>query len=131
VREVITDALASAMKPNPKRRRATTRRLRSAARVKPFPRDKQQRLALTGRQLSHRCRQTSAHLARGLPTQILPPGETLQSSGQRASATVGAVLVCQHATSDPEQPRQRIIPDPIQPAPRDEERLSDDILDRR
>jgi hypothetical protein len=119
VREVISDALASAMKPNPKRRRATTRRLRSATRVKAFPRDKQERLALTGRQLGDRRRQTSAHLSRRLPTQALPPGKTLQPSRQRASASIGAVLVCQHATRDPEQPRQRIIPDRIQPAPRD------------
>jgi hypothetical protein len=128
---VISDALASAMKPNPKRRRATTSRARRAARIKAFPRDKQKRLALTGRQLSHRCRQTSAHLSRRLPTQSRPPGKTLQPGGQRASATVGAVLVCQHATSDPEQPRQRIIPDRIQPAPRHQERLRHDILNRR
>ena len=128
---MISDALASAMKPNPKRRRATTGRARRAARVKAFPRDQQERLALTGRQLSHRCRQTSAHFSRRLPTHSRAPGKTLQPGGQRASATVGAVLVCQHATSDPEQPRQRIIPDRIRPAPRDQERLRHDILNRR
>jgi hypothetical protein len=116
---VISDAVASAMKPNPKRRRATTGRARCAARVKAFPRDEQERLALTGRQLTHRCRQTSAHRSRRLPTQSRPPGKTLQPGGQRASATVGAMLVCQHPTSDPEQPGQRITPDRIRPAPRD------------
>lgn len=128
--QLISHVLARPMKPNPECRRATTRRLGRPTGVKTLPRHEQQGLTLTRRQRGHGHRQTLAHLRWGLPPHTLARGQTLQPCDQRAPPAVRPHLIGQEPTRDPKQPRQRIVPERVQPPPRHQERLGYHILDR-
>ncbi len=107
------------------RRRRQAERQSSFSRREAVPGDERERLAISLREASERV-EHGLVVARRLPVVVRSP--FAKPVMERLAPSGGSTLGSDHVSGDADQPRERVGGDVVQPPPRDQERLGDDIV---